>query len=412
MDIRKTRPPSLLIASLILLLCFRLASAGSPLSARGIGVPGWFPSGKAIGMGGVGISILDSLDLNRLNPAALIPLTDTRVSTFLLYESTKTVTDVTSLTSSCSNFDGFVFALPLKRSWAIGVGLTPLTDVDFYFSSKQILAEQKYEKSIRGGGGLNAGSLFTAIALGRVHLGVDAQFIFGKTEETWRVNYSNDLFDDSIHYKSTSIWGWNFKLGMILRLSRINLGAIFSPGCGLRYKTEQAYQVYHKLPKKEYRSVHKSEINRGSMDFPLSWGLGISWDLKGKYLLGLDFYDQDWRRFKIDGITPSEMNDSYRVSIGAEITPSRGEVTPYFKRISYRCGYSYSLLYYKDLDGKGLHQYLFTFGLGLPFNRNRGKVDLALEFGKRESLGDGLKENILRIAISLAGGERWFLKEK
>lgn len=412
MEIDKNMSPSLLMASLILLLCSRLAPAGSPLSARGIGVPGWLPSGKAIGMGGVAISILDPSDLNRLNPAALVPLMDTRVSTFLLYENIKTVTDATSFTSSYSNFEGFVLALPLKRRWAIGVGLTPLTDVNFCFSSKQALAEQKYEKSIRGSGGLNAGSLFTGIALGRVHFGVDAQFIFGKTEETWRVNYSSDLLNDSIHYKSTSIWGRNFKLGMILQLLRINLGAIFSPGCGLRYKTEQAYQVYRKLPKKEYWSVHKSEITRGSIDFPLSWGLGISCDLKGKYSLGVDFYNQDWRRFKIDGITPSEMNNSYRISIGAEVTPSGGGSAPYLKRISYRCGYSYSLLYYKDPNGNRIHQYLFTFGLGLPFNRNGGKVDLALEFGKREALGDGFRDDILRIAISFTGGERWFLKER
>jgi hypothetical protein len=67
------KKPSLLIKVVILIfvLFASICYADSFYSSIGPGMPRYFVSGKAAGMGGAGIAIFDELAINSVNPAAL-----------------------------------------------------------------------------------------------------------------------------------------------------------------------------------------------------------------------------------------------------------------------------------------------------------------------------------------------------
>ena len=145
-----------------------------------------------------------------------------------------------------------------------------------------------------------------------------------------------------------------------------------------------------------------------SADYPLGFGFGTALDFT-KLLFAADYYTQQWSEYRLDGSKGLKQSNYSRVSAGVEYINSKDFLTSYYKRIAIRLGGSWAQLPFKDETGESVQEMLATFGVGFPFNRNLGRIDLALEAGKRYSVDSSIySERIMRISASVTSAEKWF----
>ena len=82
-------------------------------------------------------------------------------------------------------------------------------------------------------------------------------------------------------------------------------------------------------------------------------------------------------------------------------------------RFPIRLSGRYEKLPYTMPDGEEINRVSFTLGTGLLFRTGRGKLDLALSFGKVGSVDTNTYEDQqVRFYLSIAGGENWATKRE
>jgi hypothetical protein len=378
--------------------------AGTVLSSKGTGTPFFFPNTRSMGMGGLSIAYTDPFTISRVNPAGLFTIKTTSLSLQYFYENNKYKDNYSqSATSQYSNLDGFNFVLPFGKNVGFGLGLIPLTRMDYHFAWDNEIQDVSYTKSVEGQGGLN---IITASFFWSIHpsisIGISGDYMFGEMEETWRVEYdslgflpSNDLF-------STKNWGFTFTAGCIVRpIQRLTLGAIYSPDVILKNKTNIYYSFFEDT----------SLSHEGSLEYPGVLGIGASFLIRQNVNVGIEFVQKDWTILAVNEQTVQGVQKILRFSAGGEIKPSLDESAPYWKKINYRVGYSRQPYFARDPDGNTINEQWFTIGFGLPLIRHQSQIDIALNFGKRGSLKtNGLSENLFRLSLSITGGEKWFIR--
>ena len=107
-----------------------------------------------------------------------------------------------------------------------------------------------------------------------------------------------------------------------------------------------------------------------------------------------------------------DLSNSMKISAGMQFTPDYNSITKYYKRIDYRFGASYSNtpLF---LEGNQLNEMSVSFGFGIPVKKSRTKYDFSCTIGKRGTTeGNLIKEQFVRLALSVSYDGIWFLKRK
>ncbi|HEX9934487.1 MAG TPA: hypothetical protein VGB38_04760, partial [bacterium] len=100
--------------------------------------------------------------------------------------------------SGYSNFDGFLFSIPLKSGIGMAMQLRPLTRAHYSMTSRNTLDGHAYAKSVTGSGGINAVSLSAFWRVARfAALGVSGNYLFGRINEEWKVIWDDSLFTQS-----------------------------------------------------------------------------------------------------------------------------------------------------------------------------------------------------------------------
>ncbi len=388
-----------LLAGIITALCIPSARGGSVFSSRGLGQPSLFPDARSMGMGGVCIAGSGPLSISRINPAGLSRLTSTTLSLHYFFESNRYSDETASNTSIYSNFDGFHFVLPFAHGVGFSAGLAPLTRMDYYLSFRESLSGEPYTKSVEGSGGLNTFtfSLFWAIRPW-IAIGFSGHYVFGKIVEEWTVDYDDDAFYRAYDMFSTKNWGYGFTGGILVRpVSSLEIGAVYSPD----YQIDNRTDVYQSFATKSVRS-------QGSIRFPGSWGVGSSWKASKILLLAADFQYYEWQRLKINGISPSSMQNSFRAAAGAEFFSLRLPEVPYIQRMAYRVGFAYLPYCCLDAMGKTIGEYWLALGFGFPLVSDT-MLDLAFQMARRGSVeAHHLEDTLFRIEVSITGAEKWY----
>ena len=360
-----------------------------------------FTDSRAAGMGGVSIAVLDNLAINAVNPAALIPVGLTRITGSFVYEGMNSKTSAGNAFSRYANANGFRILFPIGRNASFAAGLNPVSLADFTLSSKGTLAGVDYERTLEGKGGLNVASASLFYSFGwRIRAGLSANLHFGRIEETWKTSFSRAEYIDSDDRLTTDVRGVGATGGVIVSLTRQwMVGAVYTPGTKLTTEGQALYTF-----------GKQTDPQTSKLKIPFAWGVGTTYTLWNKLLLGADIAGQRWSTFKVDGKIPPGYRDACRFGGGAQFTATREEFQNYFKRVTYRLGSYYGILPYRDSEGNGVTELFLTLGIGLPFHKNLGRVDVAYEIGRRGSSNNPVEENIQRLHISVTGGEKWFVR--
>lgn len=171
-----------------------------------------------------------------------------------------------------------------------------------------------------------------------------------------------------------------------------------------------------------------------AFDLPYSFGGGLAWKHKSRWMVGADVLHERWSDCKLPQLISSDDADATqgiifrtqegaysnrtKITVGTEFVPNVNS-NKYAKRIHYRIGAVYSTPYFKVNGGNGPKEYGISGGVALPItNRMNGRlvrsvVNVGLQWSHIAPAHAGqITENYVKLNIGLTFNEQWFLKWK
>ena len=385
---------------LTLVLMASTTLADSFYSSMGLGLPHYFVSPKAQGMGGAGLALIDRFALNALNPGALNIGNVTSVSVDMRYELIENRLGDERVNTMQGNAAGFRFVVPLKAYLKLITQLRPLTGSRYIFIEEQQVDQLiAFNRSVRGSGGMSAAGLgLQFVATPWLAFGAIANFNFGSFNEEWKTEFSEPGFETASDKINSHLWGGEYQFGLLIKpLKPLALGLVYFTGSELKVDSQI-----------EFGTQVKTREKRAKVIYPNAVGVGLSLDIS-KLTLAADLFTQFWSHYEIDGRPVKGANDYVRIGAGLEYLDSMDPLVSYTRRVSYRLGGYIAQLPFSEVSGQKVEEKFLSLGLGLPFYGNRGRIDLAIEIGRRSSQAAGLYEDtVFRLTGSVTGTELWF----
>ncbi len=402
----------------------------SPYTSQGIGDV--FDMGLAHnqGMGGIGISNGSFWYLNNLNPALLPYNSLTVFSAGFIGENRTLENDVASEVNGGGNMNYLAMAFPVKPGkWTTAVGLMPYSNVDYESTSVvDIQSAPNGEQALKraqGSGGFNQFYWSNGYAVNRyISVGLKAAYIFSNIES----DISFDLLDDEspgvsyVRGQNTriSVSDFMFSGGIAFRKDSIFNNKIQFKA-GLTYDLGATIDA-EKFSKTEQRSVDIPIISdslenvRGTLELPQAIGAGISFNNGQKWTVGLDARYQPWTDYRDFEGTSDDLADYVKIGLGGEFTPDPTSVTSYFKRVTYRVGFTYENTPFQVTGPDGSLNQVNDFGINigwtLPVSRI-SNLDFAVKYGVRGNVDDTLiREEYFKFYLGVTFNDQWFIKRK
>jgi len=414
----------------ILMSCFAVSPAwaqiriASPYSRFGIGDLANNNNAWNHGMGQTSIVLRSPYHINYGNPASYTAFD----SVSFVFEGGFN-TDIVQLTSNYESATrnyaslGYIlFGIPVTRWWRTSFGLIPFSDVGY-----NVLNLEDYNgignvaRIYRGAGGINRFYWGNGIKLWKsFSIGFNFSYLFGKMERESVV-----LFPDSLFYANFKMvndvtmndiyfdYGLQYRAKLRQNLY-LNAGGVFALESRMSAKTDYIASTFFlggsgiEYPKD---TIAIGEAYKGEIVIPLTGGVGFGLENPGKWLFSVDYRWQNWEKFTAFDISDSLVN-SQQICAGAEFLPDFSSYTNYFKRISYRIGFTYSATYLK-LRGSQLDAFAVSVGFGLPLKGVRTALNISAQAGFRGTTeSDLIRESFIRFIIGFSIYERWFIKPK
>jgi len=327
-------------------------------------------------------------------------------------------------------FQYFTLAIPVSQRYTAAVGLIPYSTVGFSSSYIDTLATGENVQHVnKHDGGLNQFFLSNGFDVNRnFSFGLQAGFLFGHIDESNSLSVEDvdGVFADKIVRKTAnSLTALLLKPGIFYKakINRakgdsavyLNIGvtADYITNGYLRQKTDdQTLAIYNAIMSDT--SIHE---NKGSLNFPFSYSVGISISATNNFNIGVDFAYTPWNRFSaFTGTT--DYTESYKISLGGEYK-AKGRNSS-LKTSTFRGGIAFQQLPYK-VEGKTVNDYSLSLGTSLPVgrinmvdkNQPLTKVNLALVGGmqgdKTLSTGQGI---YFKLYAGILISDRWFKRRK
>ena len=396
----------------------------SPYSRFGIGDVSDNNNAWNASMGEIGLALRSAYHINTSNPASYTAFD----STSFLFEGGAMATLVTltsNLQSTNRNYAtvGYlVFGFPITRWWRSSIGLLPYSEVGYNVGNiDEVAGIGQVNRYYKGSGGINRfywGNGFKIFK--NLSIGINASYLFGSMNREAKA-----IFPDSIYFSNIKMnnyvtvsdiylsYGiqYQFKLKNNLRL---NTGAVFGTNTHVNAKTDMIAQTFYvggsgtEFPKD---TIIKEPGYKGTILIPAMAGIGLACESPDKWLVGLDFKWQNWKKFKAFGINDSLVN-SFQINAGAELIPDAGSFNNYLKRVRYRLGFYYNSTYL-DLRGEHLNEYAASIGFGFPLRGIKTMMNFGVQLGTRGTTEANLiKESYFKFILGFSIYERWFVKRK
>ena len=381
-----------------------------------------FGAGRA--MGGVGIGLRSSKQINPLNPASyscmdsLTFLFDFGVSGQVSWFDDGN----TKQHQMNGNVEYIAMQFPLTRRLAVSIGLLPFSHVGYEFGGTKSEAGLTWAETFTGSGSLSEmyGGISLDIWKKRLAVGANFGFLFGNFSHERNLIFALANADDVQKYRRYDVRDLLMDFGVqythpLSREERVTVGVTYSPGQRLNTKlydiqlvgsgTSSSYTVNDTITNYRY-------------DLPHSFGFGLSYVKDNKLTVAADLKYENWEDCYFDnekGLFKNRM----RIALGGEYIPAYRNRN-YFGRINYRAGFHYSNSYLRvgrseenGYKGHGYNEYGASVGLGLPLIDNRSYVNLSFEYVKiHPEMQTMIDEQYFRFTVNYSFNELWFFKRK
>lgn len=384
--------------------------AGSLYSVFGLGENAVLSGAQFRALGGGGIALPEGLSVNPFNPAASVPFPLTCVSGTFLYESTGLQTRQASGRHNYSMPVAFDFHVPVAGSWALAAGFRPVTlrtyrlrgSGSFRSYSFAGEAEVGFRQIREGRGGVQALALDLSHLFGRRwSVGAGLRLLYGKLDDSWRVDFERADFRSSEDQYSLHVRGTAAALGIMVNpLRRLYVGGF--------YQTRARLQGERRG---ESRYVSSDTVRQLKTDYPAIWGVGQALSLGESWLLVLDFLRQDWSGWQLYGGAGEGAKSWSHLSAGLQFTPKAGQYSALWKKTVLRLGVYRRVWAFSPTADRHLTEHAVTAGFGFPLPESRGRLDLAFEYGRRGNRDEyPVQETFLRFGVTFVGAEKWFVR--
>jgi hypothetical protein len=427
------------------------AQDNSPYSRYGIG--DLFPSTNVVnrGMGRISAGYTDFLSINFSNPASYTSFQSLKEARSTKLQSGRVLFDVGV------NYDGRTLrepnnpekfkaqnvffsymqvGVPLRTNWGLTFGLRPVSRISYEIAKRERIPLINTTDSVltvyKGDGGAYLPNIGTAVKLGKLSIGINGGYLFGKKDYSTRRGFQNDTIEyNPSNHQTKTVFGNIYLQGglqyadTIHNKTIITFGASGNLGTTLNAREDRIVETFIRDANSgdvKLDSVYTQSDVKGNIKYPGSFTIGLTlgnaFDPKNPkksiWLVGADFTATKWSDYRYYGKTDFTQN-TWQVNIGGQIrpVPKKG----YFSNVTYRAGFFIGPDYVNI--GQKLQQFGATFGMGLPianYNRLAGGqatiVNLAFEYNKRGSNSNVLKEDLFRLSIGLSLSDLWFIKQK
>lgn len=390
----------------------------SPYTRYGFGQLSTMELGANKGMGGVGIGLHNSNQINLLNPASYAAV-DTL--TFLLdigmsLHNTNFAEGGVKMNARNTTFDYLAMQFRLMPKLGMTIGMTPFSNIGYNFSNSQTIRDDEDGEVIttnryHGSGGLRqvtAGLGWTPFK--GLAVGANLSYLYG---EIYHYIYNQ--------YTGAEVDTYTKQYQADITTYKIDFGAQYLTTFGKNKLVLGAtYQLGHTIDDNGYiinatsTSVNASydTLQVTTFSIPTSIGLGLSYTYDDRLTLAADYSMQQYSTANFFGYKGT---DYHRASLGFEYIPER-ITRKLFRRARYRAGLHYATSHYLIGEHRGPTEYGVSIGIGLPIMNGWNAKSIVNISGQavhvRPNVPGMITENYLRLSIGLSFNESWFDKWK
>jgi hypothetical protein len=390
-------------------------NGGSTYSIFGIGDLNYSASTRTDGMGIMGFSLLGNYT-NTMNPAAWTEIPFTKFSTEFNFQKTNSTDGLNTSNRTYSDFESFNLSIPVnqKHGLILNLGMDNYSKVNYDIKLRSTALDENYTLYYSGVGGLTRINLgLSYIIFKYCSIGAQFNYSFGNIQKTFQIIFDNPVLFNTHNENSNTISGFYFNSGLIFhgfgdlfkskKLNNLNLGIYYSTPAKLSSSLSAIYE--------RSTNADSTELSSGDINMPWSLGFGLSNTFYNSLVVAADVLFQNWNQYKYYGSHPDIIKNSIRTGVGAEYTPSTKLEDPWYKKMSYRIGGSYTVGYLR-INGQSINEIAINAGFTLPLSR-LNNADFLISYLTRGTTTDGLvQDKILKLGVSINIGELWFLKHK
>ncbi len=438
------------------------AQENSPYSRYGLG--NIVPSQNIVsrGMGGISAGFYDEQSINFVNPASYgnfsyidpaILQQSSSISRKTIFDfgfeidnrrlKQTTPPDKYSATNLIISYMQLGLPIKLKKANKKGIflganfGLRPLTRINY-----KIISFQRKEgiDSIgtinEGSGGMYEAQAAIGLRIKNFNIGVNSGYRFGNKDYSTQLTFLNDTvtYQQSNSSNKTNFGGVFFTVGTMYeqkftrKENNITKNAFLRLGgyASLEQKMNGTNEILRETiafdadgGMNRVDSVYSS-TKKGTVQYPLSWGAGFSYQgFDSHWKFGADYEQTNWKDYRFFD-SADLVRNTWKIRGGAEYFPATWGRTPvkkYFSFIKYRAGFYYGPDYINL--GTNMTEYGFSIGAGIPLKLRTGYyetqasyLNTSIEFGSRGNKNANLRENFFRISFGLSLSDLWFNRNK
>jgi hypothetical protein len=319
-------------------------------------------------------------------------------------------------------------------NWGVTFGLIPIARENYKIeNTKRIPNIDSALTVFEGSGGTYRAMIGTGYRKKQFSFGINTGYTFGKKE----VTTNRKLLNDSIQYYETATntktsYGniflqtgllYNF---VINKTKTLQFGATYELQTKLKAKQDVERLVYDNdnlnNPAAGIDSIFVQKEVAGTIVMPATIGFGVNYKkidtLKNSELmLAADFTTTNWNNYRFYG-QKDQVKTNWAIKTGFEWLPAKLS-NRYWSTVHYRGGFNYGNDYI-TAAGKTMPVYALTFGLGLPIPTSarvdksiiQPVINLAIEAGKRGDKSINLRENFVKVSLSVSLADIWFFRRK
>ena len=398
-------------------------NTSSPYSRYGLGELHSYSFGRSTAMGGASIASRNNQQINLANPASY----DAIDSLGFMFEfgidskASNFKNDVGSAYASDVNFQYFAMNFQISNRIGTSLGLLPFTDVGYNVVVNEDIANTgNVNTTYYGAGTISNAFLGVAVQPFRfLSLGANLNYFFGMLNRNAEVVFldASDFYNLQ-QYTTLRVSDFSFDFGAQATIPLKNKSSVI---VGVIFENNPKYNAFYSdITQKNLASgsaidqdtLFYAEEKKGIVEFPVTYGFGLSYVKENKLEINADYYHQSWSDAKFLGTKSDFLTDLDKFAVGAEWIPDKFSIKSFTSRIAYRVGFKYEQTYLM-FNNRQINDFGITFGIGLPVYRSKSTVNVAAEIGKKGTTEENLVlENYVRLNLMVNLYDLWFIKRR
>ena len=397
---------------------FAQQTTSSPYSRFGLGDLKSQFSPVFNSLGGGGYAISNSKIINPYSPASYSAF---EANSFLF--STGFNNEITDIQSGSQNqtvnnvsLSHIIFGFPINKKIGASFGIIPYSNIGYALENR----DENYNANMfyDGDGGISKVYLGGALKLHKnISVGGNTSYLFGGLNRRKKLEFDDETIFNSRSNSLININGVFYEFGALFskdladKNSNISIAINTSNNADIKAMRTDLVETF------EYSGVYEivkdtfvNSVEKGNMILPKYTNMGIAYSMD-KLLLIFDYSTQNWNDYQLFGESDSLVS-SKRFSGGLQYTPDISSVTQFYKRCHYRIGFAMNTTPLQ-INNTQLEDKSISLGVGIPIKRNKSTYDISLVLGQRGTTNNNLlKENYIRIGLSMSFEGVWFVKQK